>query len=191
MDYQHIVKQLEKTSHQTVEYLSNRSNLKEIGKITAISVATYVVANVKRQKKFWLHKCSDCHLGRNYTTPTLGPWAISLVPSGVDSLNSPSFITTSLTEQGNIILNANALTLSLIMLQHSVTRPSWASMTNTAMSFAWVPTPSLLQTRIWSSKFWLRMISPKLPSMKSFKVRLISCHWKSVSSEWLTYQFFV
>lgn len=51
MDYEHIVKQLEKTSQQTVEYLSNRSNLKEIGKITAISVATYVVANVKRQKK--------------------------------------------------------------------------------------------------------------------------------------------
>lgn len=46
MDYDHIVKQIEKASHQTVDYLSNRSNLEEIGKITAISVATYVVANV-------------------------------------------------------------------------------------------------------------------------------------------------
>lgn len=52
MDYEHIVKRIEKTSHQAVEYFSNRSNLEKIGKITAISVATYVVADVKRQKKF-------------------------------------------------------------------------------------------------------------------------------------------
>ncbi|CAO0800979.1 unnamed protein product [Mucor circinelloides] len=45
MDYEHIVKQIEETSHQAVEYISNRSNLEKIGKITAISVATYVVAD--------------------------------------------------------------------------------------------------------------------------------------------------
>ncbi|CEP11856.1 hypothetical protein [Parasitella parasitica] len=45
MDYEQIVKHVEITSHQAIEYLSNRSNLKTMGKITAISVATYVVAD--------------------------------------------------------------------------------------------------------------------------------------------------
>ncbi|KAG2203174.1 hypothetical protein INT46_008932 [Mucor plumbeus] len=45
MNYEQIANQVEKTSQQTIEYLSNQSNLEKIGKITAISVATYVVAN--------------------------------------------------------------------------------------------------------------------------------------------------
>jgi hypothetical protein len=49
MNYEQIANQVEKTSQQTIEYLSNRSNLEKIGKITAISVATYVVADVKCQ----------------------------------------------------------------------------------------------------------------------------------------------
>jgi hypothetical protein len=47
MDFEKTSEQLEKLSHQAVEYLSERANLEKIGKITAISVATYVVANVK------------------------------------------------------------------------------------------------------------------------------------------------
>lgn len=49
MNYEQIANQVEKTSQQTIEYLSNRSNLEKIGKITAISIATYVVADVKYQ----------------------------------------------------------------------------------------------------------------------------------------------
>lgn len=47
MDFEKTLERLEKTSHEAVEFLSERSNLEKIGKITAISVATYVVANVK------------------------------------------------------------------------------------------------------------------------------------------------
>lgn len=49
MNYEQIANQVEKASQQTLEYLSNRSNLEKIGKITAISIATYVVADVKCQ----------------------------------------------------------------------------------------------------------------------------------------------
>ncbi|CAO0790909.1 unnamed protein product [Mucor circinelloides] len=56
MDYQQVAKQLETSSQQIIKhldvfsqqatkYLSNRSNLETVGKITAISVATYVVAD--------------------------------------------------------------------------------------------------------------------------------------------------
>ncbi|KAL9542581.1 hypothetical protein MBANPS3_008546 [Mucor bainieri] len=56
MDYQQVTKQLEASSQQIIrhldtfsqqatKYLSNRSNLETVGKITAISVATYVVAD--------------------------------------------------------------------------------------------------------------------------------------------------
>ncbi|CAO3649524.1 unnamed protein product [Mucor fragilis] len=56
MDYQQVTKQLEASSQEIVrhldifsqqatKYLSNRSNVETVGKITAISVATYVVAN--------------------------------------------------------------------------------------------------------------------------------------------------
>ncbi|KAI8641354.1 cytochrome P450 [Parasitella parasitica] len=45
MEYEQIIKSIEKASHQAIEYLSNRSNLEKIGKITAISVATYVAAD--------------------------------------------------------------------------------------------------------------------------------------------------
>lgn len=46
MDYEKTLQQVEKYSHQAVEYLSDRNNLEQLGKITAISVATYVVVNV-------------------------------------------------------------------------------------------------------------------------------------------------
>jgi hypothetical protein len=46
MDVEKSLKHIEKVSQQAVEYFSERSNLEKIGKITAISVATYVVANV-------------------------------------------------------------------------------------------------------------------------------------------------
>lgn len=46
MDFERALEHMEKLSHQAVEYLSERANLEKIGKITAISVATYVVANV-------------------------------------------------------------------------------------------------------------------------------------------------
>lgn len=80
MDYEHIVKRIEKTSHQAVEYFSNRSNLEKIGKITAISVATYVVADVKRQKSsdytsvliFFLIEIIQCFLW----APEQYPWPI-------------------------------------------------------------------------------------------------------------------
>ncbi|KAG2216004.1 hypothetical protein INT46_007064 [Mucor plumbeus] len=45
MDYQQVTRHLEIFSQQTSKYLSNRSNLEAIGKITAISVATYVVVD--------------------------------------------------------------------------------------------------------------------------------------------------
>lgn len=122
MDYEHIVKQIEETSHQAVEYLSNRSNLEKIGKITAISVATYVVADVKRQKKFWLHKCSDFLLDRNYTMLSLDPWAVSLAHSGADSLNFPNFTTTDLAEQGK--LHRTLLTRIESHALYLATRPS-------------------------------------------------------------------
>lgn len=48
MDLEYTLKQIETASHQAVEYLSERANLEKIGKITAISVATYYVANVKK-----------------------------------------------------------------------------------------------------------------------------------------------
>ncbi|GAN02021.1 cytochrome p450 monooxygenase [Mucor ambiguus] len=40
-----IIRRLDTFSLQATKYLSNRSNLETVGKITAISVATYVVAN--------------------------------------------------------------------------------------------------------------------------------------------------
>lgn len=49
MDYQQVTRHLEIFSQQTSKYLSNRSNLETIGKITAISVATYVVVDVCMQ----------------------------------------------------------------------------------------------------------------------------------------------
>ncbi|KAF1799833.1 cytochrome P450 CYP5313 [Mucor lusitanicus] len=56
MDYQQVAKQLEASSQEIIrhvdiflqqiaKYLSNRSNVETVGKITAISVATYVVAD--------------------------------------------------------------------------------------------------------------------------------------------------
>lgn len=47
MDLEKTLQQAQVLSHQAVEYLAERSNLEKIGKITAISVATYVVANVR------------------------------------------------------------------------------------------------------------------------------------------------
>ncbi|KAI8364059.1 cytochrome P450 [Blakeslea trispora] len=42
MDYSTIVPHIERFSQQTLDYLSKRDNLNQIGKITAISLATYV-----------------------------------------------------------------------------------------------------------------------------------------------------
>ncbi|KAI8971114.1 cytochrome P450 [Pilobolus umbonatus] len=43
MDLQRVMNRVENTSNQLMTYLSNKSNLKELGQITAITVATYVV----------------------------------------------------------------------------------------------------------------------------------------------------
>ncbi|KAI7905070.1 cytochrome P450 [Cokeromyces recurvatus] len=40
-----ILQQIEQISHKAIEYVSDRSNLEKIGKITAISIATYVIAD--------------------------------------------------------------------------------------------------------------------------------------------------
>ncbi|GAA5798604.1 cytochrome P450 [Helicostylum pulchrum] len=45
MDLENTFKHIETVSHQAIDYLSERANLEKIGKITAISVATYIVAN--------------------------------------------------------------------------------------------------------------------------------------------------
>lgn len=46
MNLDESLKQLEKASHQALQYVMDRQNIEKIGKITAISVATYVVVNV-------------------------------------------------------------------------------------------------------------------------------------------------
>ncbi|KAI8062339.1 cytochrome P450 [Gilbertella persicaria] len=45
MDYDKALGQIEQATQHTLEYLSNRANLEKIGKITAISLATYVTLN--------------------------------------------------------------------------------------------------------------------------------------------------
>jgi hypothetical protein len=51
MDTEQLLKQFEQHSTKAIEYLSERSNLEKIGKITAISVATYYTLNVRSMMK--------------------------------------------------------------------------------------------------------------------------------------------
>ncbi|KAI8882446.1 cytochrome P450 [Backusella circina FSU 941] len=53
MDTEQLIKQFEQHSTKAIEYLSERSNLEKIGKITAISVATF----------YTLNKCYDAFFG--------------------------------------------------------------------------------------------------------------------------------
>lgn len=46
MNLDESLKQLENASHQALQYVMDRQNMEKIGKITAISVATYVIVNV-------------------------------------------------------------------------------------------------------------------------------------------------
>lgn len=46
MNYENALKQVDRYSQKVIEYLSKKDNLNEIGKITAISIAAYIVINV-------------------------------------------------------------------------------------------------------------------------------------------------
>jgi hypothetical protein len=46
MNYEKALVQVEQFSQQSIKYLSDRGNLEKIGKVTAVSVAIYVVVNV-------------------------------------------------------------------------------------------------------------------------------------------------
>ena len=47
MDYSAITSSVDQFSQQALDYLSRRDNLNKIGKITAISLATYVTVAVR------------------------------------------------------------------------------------------------------------------------------------------------
>lgn len=51
MDFETTLQHFQQASQAAVIYLSQRANIEKIGQITAISVATYVVANVNITEK--------------------------------------------------------------------------------------------------------------------------------------------
>lgn len=110
MDYQQVTKQLEASSQEIVrhldifsqqatKYLSNRSNVETVGKITAISVATYVVANVCPYAESCYKHMLTIYC-RGYIRASLAHSVVCLALSGANSSHSLDLYSTDLAAQG-------------------------------------------------------------------------------------------
>jgi hypothetical protein len=77
MDYEKALAQVEQLSQQSIEYLSDRGNLEKLGKVTAISVAVYVVVNVNcnlHKHGFHMTKFRFSLIFRNYMMHSWDPF---------------------------------------------------------------------------------------------------------------------